>query len=128
MIEKHKSLNDVIIWSALFLMNFVFIALTFILPTNSASHDLELARIVFFSGLMMLAISFAIPRLLKNTETKNTQVISLAFNEQASVMAFLISYIFGDNQTAYILFGLSIVGFLLKFPKNNNNISKLNSL
>lgn len=128
MIQSQKSLNDVVIWSVLFLMNFVFIGLTFILPINSASHDSELARMLFFTGLMILVMSFVLPKRLKNVNPKHSQILSLAFNEQVSVTAFIISYIFGVNQIAYILFALSIVGFLLKFPKNNNSGSKLDSL
>lgn len=113
------------LWCGLFAANFVFIGLVLYLPPNPISTDPYLAQLGLVAGVMALALSFFLPKIIKNTPPLQNYILGLALNEQTAVLGFLTSYIFGNNQFAYALFGLSIIGFVLRFPKEKRLQSKI---
>lgn len=118
-----------ILWSALFSTNFIFIFLAInSAPTETTSPvsdgSIPVSYILFFAGCMSVLMSFLIPKFLKPTpQMKDFEIskfiLSLAINESASIFAFIIAFIFHDHKTSYALFAISIVGYLLKFPRNS---------
>ncbi len=83
-----------------------------------------MTTIFSFASLMMVGMSFVLPKLMKSTEENQVSefakfVLSLALNESASVMAFILGYIFHETKFAMVLFAISLLGFVMKFPKES---------
>lgn len=117
-----------ILWAALFLFTFVLIGLVaFKTPPVIPEADtggLPISYIVFFMGLMSLVMSFVIPKLIKTpANDRNADftkfVIGLALNESCSIFAFVIGFIYHDHTLSFTLFGISALGYLIRFPKKD---------
>lgn len=125
-ITPHPALK-LILWSALFASNFIFIALAMGLPPAepaiAESGSFSMSLVLFIAGCSSVVMSFVIPKLVKpnpQIDLETTKfILGLALNESASIFAFIIAFIFQDQKTAYALFAISIVGYLIKFPRGN---------
>ena len=124
-----------ILWIALFVSNFIYLGIILFIPRQS-SEALEtnsmIVMMLSFMSLMMVGMSFVIPKLIKSTEENQASefskfVLSLALNESASIFAFIIGFIFNEDKFAFVLFAISLGGFILKFPKGKNVSNQLNA-
>jgi hypothetical protein len=125
--KKLQPVIKIILWSALFMTNFLYMGLSYTLTGETAfisDDQAYLNRIFLVLGIVMLALSFIIPRLLTKLDKSVNEavpfILSLALNEAASLFAFIIGFIGKDQGLSIALFGVSIVGFLLKFPKKSS--------
>lgn len=129
----NKQIIKIILWSALFTSNFIFIALAMNLtPAEATMVDtgpgLPVSYVLFIAGCISVLLSFIVPKFLRPApemqDPETTKfILGLALNESASIFAFIIAFIFHDYQLSYVLFGISIVGYLLKFPRGNAKAS-----
>ncbi len=117
----------IILWIALFMSNFLYAGLVLNMPTPEVSEmvtDVTTLYILVFAALSMLGLSFLLPRVIKTSEDNQGAdftkfVLSLALNESTSIFAFLIAFVFHDKTMSYPLFIVSIIGFILKFPRSS---------
>lgn len=118
--QSHPKIIKFILWTALFMTNFIYLGMMSMLSSTAGGalpSDFLLAV-----GVMFVVISFLIPRFVRpNPAVPNSEnvpfILSLAINEAASVIAFIVGFIGHDRQKAYVLFAISLVGFIFKFPR-----------
>lgn len=133
------------LWFGLLISQFVLMVVAFqfsdanVIPNPEGGID---PKIFVALGLVGLFVSFALPVfMIKNIKLPVSQInlatyftpfiLSLALNEMCGLMGFMLKKIAGQDRLSMILFGLSIVGFLLKFPTENrvhSQIEKMKSL
>lgn len=116
-----------ILWSALFMTNFLYMGLSYTLTGENiyiSDDQADLNRVFLIMGIVMLAMSFIVPMFLtklnKSVNEAVPFILGLALNESASLFAFIIGFIGKDQGLSIALFVISIVGFLLKFPKKSS--------
>ena len=120
----------IIIWAALFFSNLMLIALTLFMSEPQVIPEvteggLPQTYIFFIMGVMSLIASFIIPKVIKTpANDPNAQftkfIIGLVLNESCSMFAFIIAYVNHDHTTGFILFALSTLGYLVRFPKKED--------
>lgn len=85
---------------------------------------------MFFAiGCVMVALSFIVPKFLKPTpQVKDVEmtkfILGLALNESASLFAFIMGFVFQETKMSYALFAVSVVGYLLKFPRGDQGLKE----
>lgn len=124
-----EQLQKTIIWSALFFSNFIYLGIVLAFPIDTATvpvDGLPLQYVYFVIGVFMLALSFVIPNFLKKIANPHQSVSSkeitsfilgLALNESASIFAFIIAFTLNERMMSFALFALSLLCFILRFPK-----------
>lgn len=121
---KNNANVKFIIWLALFMTNFIYLAIYYFFPLQAQVADNStVSLVVAMGGLAAFIMSFALPKLFKKTPEmseeeaeQNKFIMSLAFNESTTLAAFMLAYLFANLNYAVGLFVLSIIGFLLRYP------------
>jgi hypothetical protein len=120
-----------ILWLALFSTQFLFLALSAMMTPfdgfnfNDSLND-PIQLVILLSGFFILILSFILPKALKiaNTPPQSQDVtkfvLSLALNESTTINGFILIFIFKNWTLGSALFIASILGFLFKFPKEDN--------
>lgn len=118
-----------LLWIMISFSNVIFVGLTLFMPPSTApieSGNLPMNYILMFMGIMSLIMSFLIPKFMKATPEVSTEqfeitkyVLSLALNESTSIFGFIIAYINSDRMLGFALIGISVLGFIIKFPREN---------
>ena len=130
-----------IMWFALLSSQLILILFSFKLIVNDVIEETPSTLILpFFGiGIMLLALSFVIPKIISRglkvspTETNYSVLISpliltLALNETCSVMAFILKFIHNETKLSLVLFAVSILIFITRFPtdqKLQNSLTEL---
>ncbi len=118
-----------ILWAGLLASNLMLVFISFFLSPHSqnAVSDNFITNLLLGMGALILVFSFVLPKLISKAPQRPDQtpeqmeittfILGLAFNESASIMAFILKFIQHDTNNSLILFALSIGLFIGRFPK-----------
>lgn len=128
--------SQMIIWFALFMSQFVFILVIFMVKPEVLKLDLakpilgenSIIPIAFaFMGILNLVISFVMKKNLLNDSVQHQNpalvqtaiVIACALCESISLFGFVLAFAF-DYQYFFVWFLIGIVGMIFHFPKRES--------
>lgn len=128
----------VIIWAALFMSQFLFLALIYFVKPEVYKFDFSKPLLgenpVFVGGLALVAIfnfglSFVFKKKLLNQSVaeqsvglvQNAMIIGCALCESISLFGLVLVFLEG-YQYFFLFFGLAILGFIFHFPRRANLI------
>jgi cytochrome bd-type quinol oxidase subunit 2 len=134
-LDTVKPSLKLLLWLMISFSNVIFIGMIFFLQKKVELEEFNNApfsSILFFMGIIMLIMSFVLPKHMKPSDSVENAdiskyILSLALNEATSIFGFVIAYINSDMPMGLTLIGVSIVGFVIKFPKADVSEKSLGS-